>query len=250
MADRTAPTVRDDKALGAYLRDRRAKLDPAAFGLPRARRRTPGLRREEVAQRANISSTWYSWLEQGRGGAPSAGVLERIATALMLTDAEREHLFLLGLGRLPAARYEAPAGVSPRLQRILDALEVSPAIVKTATWDVVAWNEAAACVLTDYSELLEKDRNILRLLFCDPKARARQADWSAVARFVVASFRADAIRAGAAEAVRSLVDELCRRSPEFALLWGSNDVQTHGDGAKQMRGPDGAMLTIEYSAFA
>src|ERR1700688_5323696 len=92
-------------SLGTYLRDRRAKLDPTAFGIPLGRRRTPGLRREEVAQRANISSTWYTWLEQGRGGAPSADVLERIARALMLTEVEREHLFLLGLGRAAAARH-------------------------------------------------------------------------------------------------------------------------------------------------
>jgi transcriptional regulator with XRE-family HTH domain len=91
----------NDNPLGTYLKDRRAKLDPAAFGFPADRRRTPGLRREEVAQRANISSTWYTWLEQRRGGAPSADVLDRIACALMLTDVEREHLFLLGIGRPP-----------------------------------------------------------------------------------------------------------------------------------------------------
>src|SRR5579871_2375009 len=103
--------------LGAYLKDRRAKLDPAAFGLSGTRRRTPGLRREEVAHRANISATWYTWLEQGRGGAASADVLDRIARALMLTDAEREHLFLLGLGRAPDVRFQVPEGVTPRLQR-------------------------------------------------------------------------------------------------------------------------------------
>ena len=97
-----------ENPLGTYLRDRRAKLDPAALGFPSERRRTPGLRREEVAQRANISPTWYTWLEQGRGGAPSADVLDRIARALMLTDVEREHLFLLGLGRLPEVRYKRP----------------------------------------------------------------------------------------------------------------------------------------------
>ena len=94
-----------DNLLGTYLRDRRTKLDPAAFGFLSGRRRTPGLRREEVAQRANVSATWYTWLEQGRGGAPSADVLDRIARALMLTDVEREHLFLLALGRPPAARH-------------------------------------------------------------------------------------------------------------------------------------------------
>src|ERR1700730_11085451 len=116
--------VETDNLLGNYLKDRRTRLDPAAFGFPAGRRRTPGRRREEVAQRSNISPTWYTWLEQGRGGAPSADVLNRIAAALMLTDVEREHLFLLGLGRPSEVRYKASEGVPPRLQRVLDALEV------------------------------------------------------------------------------------------------------------------------------
>src|ERR1044071_727922 len=147
MTNRISMSIADENLLGGFLRDRRTKLDPAAFGIPLKRRRTPGLRREEVAQRANVSATWYTWLEQGRGGAPSAGVLDRIARALMLTDIEREHLFLLGLGRPPEPRYQAAEGVSPRLQRVLDSLVVSPAIVKTPTWDVVAWNRAAAVVM-------------------------------------------------------------------------------------------------------
>src|ERR1700740_2894090 len=102
--------VTHEKSLGTYLKHRRAKLDPAVFGFSSKRRRTPGLRREEVAQRANISPTWYTWLEQGRGGAPSAGGVDRIARALMLTDVEREHLFLIGLGRPPEVRYQASEG--------------------------------------------------------------------------------------------------------------------------------------------
>src|ERR1700760_3925103 len=112
----------NDNPLGESLKDRRAKLDPVALGFTATRRRTPGLRREEVAQRANISATWYTWLEQGRGGGPSADVLDRIARALMLTDVEREHMFLLGLGRLPEVRFQKGGGVTPRLQRVLDAL--------------------------------------------------------------------------------------------------------------------------------
>src|SRR5512141_863911 len=108
--------------LGTYLKDRRTRIDPAALGFPVGRRRTPGLRREEVAQRAHVSATWYTWLEQGRGGAPSADVLDRIAGALMLTQVEREHLFLLGLGRPPEVQYQTSDGVSPRLQKVLDAL--------------------------------------------------------------------------------------------------------------------------------
>src|SRR4029079_15609755 len=106
-----------DNLLGAYLKDRRTRLDAAAFGFSGSRRRTPGLRREEVAQRANIRATWYTWLEQGRGGAPSPEVLDRIAHALMLTDVEREHLFVLGLGRAPEVRLSASEGVTPRMQR-------------------------------------------------------------------------------------------------------------------------------------
>src|SRR5690242_18987907 len=180
--------------LGDYLRDRRMKLDPATFGFPMGRRRTPGLRREEVAQRANVSATWYTWLEQGRGGAPSSEVLERISRALMLTEAEREHLFLLGLGRPPEVRYRVTEGVTPRLQRLLDTLELCPAIVRNLTWDVVAWNRAAAVVLTDYGSLPPERRNILRLMFLDPRVRSAQPDWDGVARFVVAAFRADAAR--------------------------------------------------------
>src|SRR3984885_15047086 len=145
--------VMTESLLGVYLKDRRAKLDPAAFGYAAKRRRTPGLRREEVAQRANISPTWYTWLEQGRGGAPSANVLDRIAGALMLTDVEREHLFLLGLGHPPEVRYRKDEGVTPRLQRVLDALQQSPALIRTATWNVVAWNRAATVMLTDYGAL-------------------------------------------------------------------------------------------------
>src|SRR5580700_12163308 len=165
-------TVANDNALGVYLKDRRAKLDPAALGFSPARRRTPGLRREEVAQRANVSATWYTWLEQGRGGAPSADVLDRIACAMMLTDVEREHLFLLGLGRPPGVRYHAPDGITPRLQRVLDTLEYSPAFIRTATWDVIAWNKAAAAVLTDYSTLPDGQRNVLRMMFRDSRIRA------------------------------------------------------------------------------
>src|ERR1700743_1250595 len=136
MANRMSQLPASDNLLGTYLRDRRLKLDPASFGFAPERRRTPGPRREEVAQRANIIPTWYTWLEQGRGGAPSAIVLDRIAQALMLTDVEREHLFLLGLGRPAGVRYRRDEGVTPRLQRVLDSLEPSPALIRTALWDV------------------------------------------------------------------------------------------------------------------
>lgn len=239
-----------DNELGAYLRDRRERLDPAAFGLPLTRRRTPGLRREEVAQRAHVSATWYTWLEQGRGGAPSEAVLDRLAGALMLTEVEREHLFLLAFGRPPEPRLSSETGVTPRLQRILDALPLSPAIVKTPTWDVVAWNRAAALVLTDYGLLAPDQRNILRLMFCEPRVRMAQDDWESVARFVVAAFRADAARAGDSARAQALVEELCQRSPAFAAIWRERDVREFGGGLKRLHHPVAGALAFEYSAFA
>jgi transcriptional regulator with XRE-family HTH domain len=243
-------SVETDKRLGTYLKDRRARIDPAALGFSATRRRTSGLRREEVAQRANISATWYTWLEQGRGGAPSADVLNRISGALLLTDVEREHVFLLGLGRPPEVRYKASEGVSPRLQRVLDGMAFSPAMIKTATWDIIAWNRAAAVVLTDYGALPPDQRNVLRLMFGDARVRAAQHDWESVARFVVATFRADAARAGAVSEVTKLVDELCLTSPEFKRFWLENDVGLHGEGTKRMRHPVLGPLALEYSAFA
>ena len=241
----------NENQLGTYLRGRRTKLDPTALGFPLERRRTVGLRREEVAQRANISPTWYTWLEQGRGGAPSADVLDRISRALMLTEIEREHLFLLGLGRPPEVRYRKNDGVTPRLQRVLDALNPSPAVIRTAIWDVVAWNRAATVMLMDYGSLPPEQRNILRFIFLDARARAAQYDWESVARFVLGAFRADAARAGAAAEVEPLVEDLCRLSPEFRAMWRENDVHgSHGEAVKHIRHPALGPLAFEYSAFA
>ena len=245
---RTANTT-EDNPLGTYLRDRRAKLDPAAFGLPTARRRTPGLRREEVAQRAHVSATWYTWLEQGRGGAPSTDVLDRLARALALKEVEREHLFLLAQGRPPEVRPRAQASVSPRVQRVLDSLETSPALVKNASWDVVAWNEAAAAVLTDYATLPPEQRNVLRLIFRHARTRAKLPEWQHAARFVVASFRAEVTRTGTSRRAQVLVEELSRQSPEFVAMWSDHDVRTYGEGTKLVHSAHGEPVALEYSSF-
>ena len=168
----------------------------------------------------------------------------------MLTDVEREHLFLIGLGRPPEVRYRAPEGISPRLQHVLDALEFSPAIIKTPTWDVLAWNRAFATVMTDYAALPPGKRNILRLMFLDPRVRAAQTNWKDVTRFVVGAFRADAARAGATDEIKSLVEELSRESPEFAALWRDNDVRGQGEGTKTLRHPVAGPISLEFSNFA
>jgi PAS domain-containing protein len=177
-------------------------------------------------------------------------VLERIAGALMLTGVEREHLFLLGLGRPPEPRYAADASLSPRIQRVLDALPTSPAFIKTLTWDVVAWNRAAAAVF-GYDAAKADELNILRRIFCSPHDRRRQLDWEGVARFVVAVFRADAARAGAGTNVDGLIRELRQRSAEFDAFWQEDQhVRAFGEGNKQLRHPSAGVLAMEYSSFA
>ncbi|TWB08862.1 hypothetical protein FBZ99_11761 [Rhizobium sp. ERR 1071] len=169
----------------------------------------------------------------------------------MLTDAEREHLFLLGLGRPPEARYQKNNGVTPRLQRVLDALDPSPALIRTAIWDVVAWNRAATVLLTDYGALPPDERNLLRMIFLNPHARTMQHDWESVAHFVVGAFKLDAARAGAAAEVEPLIDELCRLSPDFRRMWRDNEVHgAHGEAVKHIHHPVLGPLAFEYSAFS
>ncbi|MEM1178270.1 MAG: helix-turn-helix transcriptional regulator [Acidobacteriota bacterium] len=241
--------MKEHNSLGAFLRDRRERLDPAAFGFS-GRRRTPGLRREEVAQRADISTTWYTWLEQGRGGTPSPRVLNSLAKALMLTEAEREHLFLVALGRPPKAHPPSPEGISPRLQRFLDALTFIPAIVTTPRWDVIAWNRAAQAALTDYAAIPDKERNVLRRMFLNPETRDAQEDWESVARFLVATFRAETARAGRDDRAATLVEELSAKSVEFAAMWDENDVRSTGEGVKKIRHRTAGLLAFEFSSFA
>jgi transcriptional regulator with XRE-family HTH domain len=237
------------KTLGVYLKERRARLDPAAFGFTLSRRRTPGLRREEVAQLAHVSATWYTWLEQGRGGAPSADVLDRLSKALMLTEDEREHLYLLAQDRPPGVRHAEQSEVTPQLQRVLDAFGDCPAIVKTPEWTVVAWNKAATVVLTDYSQRPDADRNLLRLLFHKDR-RGHLLDWQSVARVIVGTVRRDLLRAGMRPETHMLIDELNRDSAEFRQMWAEQDVHVHGEGLKQIRHPIAGLLALEYSTFS
>jgi len=230
-----------------FLRDRRARLrpDPGAA----RRRRTPGLRREEMAARAGVSVTWYTWLEQGRGGPPSAEVLERLARALELDADAREVLFLIAQQRPPPLRPAPVPAVPPSLQRVLDALPGSPAIVKTPTWDIVAWNAAARAVLTDYAALPVRERNLLRRLFGDPAMRASLTDWEDNARFALAVFRIDVARAGANPEADALAAELHAASADFRRLWAENETRSHGVGVKRIERAPVGTITLEYSAF-
>jgi len=242
-----APTM----TLGGFLRARRARLAPAADAV--GRRRTPGLRREEVAELAGISVTWYTWLEQGRGGPPSDHVLEQLCKALELDSAGRELVFLLAQQRPPPLRF-MPAvtpTVEPALQRVLDAMPFSPAIVKTPTWDVIAWNAAAAAVLGNYADQPLQERNVLRRLFSSPEVRQALPEWEANARFAIGVFRVDIARAGDQRPeIAALAAELLATNADFRRLWAENDVSRHWVGRKHFNRPDVGAFELETTAYA
>lgn len=238
-----------ENLLGSFLKERRARLDPAAFGLPLSRRRTPGLRREEVAQLAHVSATWYTWLEQGRGGAPSADVLERLSRALSLSEEEREHLFLLAQDRPPSPRYTDRPQITPHLQRVLDAFPATPAIIKTPEWTVLAWNRAASKALANYADIPEQERNILRLMFRDG-GHDHLPDWEDVARTIVGTVRHDILRAGMREETRALIEEMSATNADFRRIWAEQEVIPHGERRKRIRHPQAGLITFEYSTFA
>ncbi|WP_250002147.1 helix-turn-helix transcriptional regulator [Actinoplanes sp. M2I2] len=238
-------------SLGAFLRSRRERLDTAGLDLPgSARRRTPGLRREEVAQRAGLSVEWYTRLEQGRGGAPSAQVIDSVADALLLSPAEREHVFLLAHGRRPAAPATAEPGLDPRFSRVLSGFPYGPAYIKTPAWDIIAWNRAAQLVLSDYATLPPGERNVLRLLFFDTAARTLLTRWEDEAGLAVSTFRRELTRWGATEQATRLVEELRNRSADFARMWEAHDVGTLGEGVKHLAHPVAGHLALWYSSFA
>lgn len=236
-------------SLGAFLRDRRARLrpEPGAAG----RRRTPGLRREEVAARAGVSVTWYTWLEQGRGGPPSDEVLERLSSALELDADGREMLFLIAQQRPPPLVPTPPPVVEPPLQRVLDAMPTSPALVITPAWQVIGWNAAAAAVLTDYAALPHEQRNLLRRLFGgDPAMRASLPNFEANARFVLAVFRIGLARAGHCPEAEAILDELLATSEDFRRLWAENDARSYGAGHKHIQNPIVGPIELYFSAFS
>ena len=236
--------------LGGFLRARRARLAPAP-GVG-GRRRTPGLRREEVAARAGVSVTWYTWLEQGRGGPPSDHVLEQLSKALELDGAGREVLFLLAQQRPPPIKFTpmATAEVEPALQRVLDAMPYSPAMIKTPTWDVVAWNAAAQAVLGHTGNQSMEERNVLRRLFGSATPRDLFPEWEANARFAVGVFRVEIARAGDQNPeIGALAAELLATSADFRRIWAENDVHRHWIGRKHFNRPDVGPFELETSAY-
>jgi transcriptional regulator with XRE-family HTH domain len=235
-------------ALGAFLRAHRERLEPARLGLRVGRRRrTPGLRREEVAQRAGVGVAWYTWLEQGRDIRPSREALAFIADALELGPDAREHLFTLA-GHVPSEPPDlAAVRVPPSLRPILDALDPNPAYVNDLRWNVLAWNRAADTVF-GFSSLPDDERNSLLFMFARRRSRTRIVGWERVAASMVATFRMNVGPYVGDPAVEALLERL-RASDDFVRLWNRQDVSVRRIGRKTVRHPQLGDLVFDHQAF-
>jgi transcriptional regulator with XRE-family HTH domain len=235
---------------GAFLRSRRERLTPSDVGLPDGfRRRTPGLRREEVALLAGVGATWYTWLEQGRDVRPSAEVLSALADALRLDAAERRHLYILNDRPSPEPKPTGPERVEQPLLRMLDSLTGQPAYVLGRRWDVLAWNRAAELLFGDYGKLEGDERNIMHIVFVDKAHRKLLVDWNEVASTVLAMFRADSARYAGDPDFERLIGSLMRVSAEFRELWSRQDVLRSLSSHKRIKHPVAGRMTFEYTSF-
>ncbi len=234
--------------LSDFLRTRRAKIMPSDVGLADgARRRTPGLRREEVALLANIGTTWYTRLEQGLPINVSADVLASIARALRLTSDERRHLYLLAGLALSFAPQDEER-VSELVQRVLDSLDPSPAYVRGRRWDVLAWNRSANA-LYDFSSQTGPARNMVWRLFRHHTMPCKLGDPESTMRRCAAQFRAIAAKYPNDPAFVELIDDLRANSPDFKRLWAEHDVLGSTDGLKQFIHPELGQMILDYTSF-
>jgi transcriptional regulator with XRE-family HTH domain len=243
----------DKQELGAFLRSRRERLRPEDVGLPSgSRRRTPGLRREEVAVLAHISTEYYVRLEQGRAPRPSGEVLAGIGGALRLTDAESDHLHVLA-GTAPNRTGLHRRDVRPSILALLERLPRTAAFVMSATFEVLAWNDLAAALMEDFAELAPRDRNLARRAFLgSPRADTTLYGVSDAAEFrhhVVMELRSTHARYPSDPAVTGLVDELLDGSPEFARLWARHDVQPAPMLTKTFRHPVVGEITVDCDSL-
>ena len=236
--------------LGTFLRSRRERISPADVGLPAAgRRRTPGLRREELALISGVSTSWYTFLEQGRDVQPSTQVLEALAGALSLTHDERDHLMRLG-GLAPSEPGSGPEVVDPGLADLVDALDPRPAYVTAASFDVLAVNDAARELFSGIGgSAAGAPGNVALWVFTDPQAEKVLVDRGEVARGVLARLRAATARHPDDARVAAVVRTLRARSAEADAWWPRQDVRGDRSGTKRVRHPRLGEVTLAHTAL-
>ncbi|MFF2845203.1 helix-turn-helix domain-containing protein [Streptomyces sp. NPDC058001] len=239
--------------LSEFLRSRRARLKPEDVGLPEygRHRRVPGLRREELAQLAGVSVAYYTRLEQGNGRNVSAEVLDAIARALRLTDAEHAHLSHLAKPKNHKKKKAETRQqqVRPALAQLLDAMDGVPAYIVGRRSDVLAWNRLAAALFGDWGSLPAQERNWARFVFLDPASRELFIDWDGKAADIVSTLRMDAGCYPDDPRLSALVGELSVKSDEFRRLWATHDVKEKGHGVKRLRHAVVGELTLPFESF-
>ncbi len=219
------------------------------MGLPSGgRRRTPGLRREEVAHLAGVGTTWYTWLEQGRDVRASLDVLEALSRALRLTPAERTHLVLLGRGEHPPP-CKTDERVAPTVRRLIENLGPNPAFVLGRRWDYLAWNSAACALFGDFDAVPKPARNHVWMHFMDPARRQIFPDWERSTRLLVAKFRADSARHIGDPQFDQLINTLRKSSPEFCKAWKRHEVAQSAIGRKTVLHPVVGRMQFEHAVF-
>jgi transcriptional regulator with XRE-family HTH domain len=245
-------TKADQNELAEFLKARRSELAPSDLGLPDGgtQRRVAGLRREEVAQLASISTDYYTRLEQGRI-SPSTPVLASLAGVLQLTDDQRTYMYeLAGTNAASAkSRRRAPQKVKPHMQRVLDHITDTPAIVMTPTHDILAWNQLAAALMIDFGEVPERERNFMRLLFTDPRMRSLYPDWEGLARSVVSYIRMEAARKPDDPRLAELVGDLSIKDPQFRQWWAGTHVALKRRGTRTYDHPVVGEITLDWDAL-
>ncbi|MFR9730124.1 helix-turn-helix domain-containing protein [Saccharopolyspora sp. MS10] len=235
--------------LGEFLRARRTALSPDSAGLPgTGRRRVRGLRREEVAALASISTDHYTRLEQGRRTASEA-VLEALARVLRLASDERAYLFELSGKEADRSAHPARQSARPELLRLLADLTTTPAMLLGRRTDVLAWNESAAALFVDFARFPLPERNFVRLVFVDPELRSRYPDWEHVARSCAAQLRMEAAAAPGDPLLAELVAELSGRDADFRRWWGAHHVAARESGSKVLRHPAVGELVLDWSTL-
>jgi transcriptional regulator with XRE-family HTH domain len=241
-----SPGNRRLRELGDFLRSRRGRLQPADVGLPSgARRRTPGLRREEVAQLACVSHTYYGFLEQGRDVRPSAQVLDALAQALRLSSAERDHLYVIAHGSVPS-RAASTEKLSPGVEALVERLDPNPTFVKGRRWDILAANRGARALFVDWLDLPAGQRNELLWMFTDPRARRVYVDWEHDAAAMLARFRLAAARRPEDPDFAELIERVHEQSPEARQWWRRHEVLSPASGAKRLRHSMLGEITLQH----
>ncbi|HTK08319.1 MAG TPA: helix-turn-helix domain-containing protein [Ktedonobacteraceae bacterium] len=236
--------------LGDFLRTRRARLMPEEVGLPRGtRRKTPGLRRAEVAQMVGVSVDWYTWLEQARSITPSTQVLERLVQTLRLDANERTHLFFLAQQQAPPALLPETETVSPALQHFLDQFGTRPAFVSGRRWDILAWNDAGCVIFGDYRKKTARERNTIWDVFTNPLSRQYIVNWEEDARQLLAQFRSSCGRYPGDVQLTELIHDLMLASPEFRAWWPDHEVLGGQEWRKTLNHPQVGHLQFERLTF-